>query len=573
MKASKTMSFPASSGDYDQLLRALLFSKRGTRSTGKSAWIALAVLIAGRALAQSPPTAADTAAARFEIADVHVTPKDLATTRMQANAPRNGRYEFHSASVIDLIGTAYGFDAGKILGGPSWLEMNRFDVIAKVPAGTMAEASPGSAPGALPDTLKEMLQSLLADRFKLLIRKETRPLPGYALTVGTKLQMKQADASGDTGCRYLAPTDPGDTNIRYACRGMSMDAFAALWPRLRGTPSDAVVNKTELKGLWNFDMKWPMTVASQVTGDPVGPVEAIDKQLGLKLEPQKIPTPVMVVESASEKPSPNLPGVAEALPMAPEPTAFDVATIKPTDPNYTGPSAFNSLPGGLWVGRGLSLSRLLVRAFSPSYIQMNEDLVVGIPGWAQTARFDITGKSPPGASATAHSGPMVRSLLEDRLGLKSHSEERPVSVYVLVAEKPKMKNADPASRTHCLRANPPAGSPLASLSLSCQNITMEQFADFIRNWAPGPGSPVLDSTGIKGGWDFTLTFVLTPVAAANAGAEPAQAASAAPLASDPNGGLTIIEAMERQLGLKLETQKRPMTVTVIDHVEQMPRDN
>jgi uncharacterized protein (TIGR03435 family) len=412
----------------------------------------------------------------------------------------------------------------------------------------------------------------LTDRFKLVIRQETRPLPGYALTVGTKLQMKQADAPGDTGCRYVAPTDPADTNIRYACRGMSMDAFAALWPRLRGTPSDAIVNKTELKGLWNFDMKWPRTVASQVTGDPVGPVEAIDKQLGLKLEPQQIPTPVMVIDSVNEKPSGNLPGVKEALPTTPEPTAFDVATIKPTDPDYNGPSAFLSQPGGLWVGRGLNLSRLLVRAFSPSFVQMNDDLVVGVPGWAQTARFDITGKSPAGASATARSGPMVRSLLEDRLKLKSHSEERPVSVYVMTASKPKMKKADPASRTHCIRANPPAGSSPAALSLSCQNITMEQFADFIRIRVPGPGSPVLDSTGLEGGCDFTLTYAPVRVAA-NSGAEPAQAASSAPVAADPNGGLTIIEAMEKQLGLKLETQKRPMTVTVIDHLERMPTEN
>jgi uncharacterized protein (TIGR03435 family) len=44
-------------------------------------------------------------------------------------------------------------------------------------------------------------------------------------------------------------------------------------------------------------------------------------------------------------------------------------------------------------------------------------------------------------------------------------------------------------------------------------------------------------------------------------------------ASDPDGGMTIIEALDKQLGLKLETQKRPMTVTVIDHIEQTPTDN
>ena len=511
-------------------------------------------------------------AARFEIADVHVTPKALANTFMEANPPRNGRYEFHSASMIDLIQLAYGFDDDKILGGPSWLEMDRFEVIAKVPAGTSAAPPPGSGPGALPEAVKEMLQSLLADRFKLAIRQESRPLPGYALTVDKKVQMKEGDGSGDTGCKYVPSTDPADATARFACRNMSMEAFAGFLPLLFGTRSTGVVDKTELKGLWNFDMKWPRNAAPQGAADEIG------KQLGLKLETQTIPTSVVAVVSVNETPTANVAGVAEALPMAPQPTAFDVASFKLTDPGYSGySSSLNPQPGGMWVGRGLPLSALLVRAFSPSYAQRNEDLVVGMPGWARTTRFDMTAKSPPGAPASARAGPMVRSLLEERLKLKWHTEERPVAVYVLTAGKPKMKKADPASRTHCLQVAPPAGSPPGSVSLACQNITMGQFAEAIRSGLQGPGSPVLDSTGIEGGWDFTLTFIYVRAAvAANSGgdsaAQGAQGA-VAPAASDPNGGLTIEEALEKQIGLKLETQKRPMPVTVIDRVEQTPTDN
>ena len=83
---------------------------------------------------------------------------------------------------------------------------------------------------------------------------------------------------------------------------------------------------------------------------------------------------------------------------------------------------------------------------------------------------------------------------------------------------------------------------------------------------------MLDSTGLEGGWDFTLTYTFARPAAANSGGDSAQGV-AAPAASDANGGLTIVEAIEKQLGLKLETQKRPMTVTVIDHVERTPTDN
>jgi uncharacterized protein (TIGR03435 family) len=164
---------------------------------------------------------------------------------------------------------------------------------------------------------------------------------------------------------------------------------------------------------------------------------------------------------------------------------------------------------------------------------------------------------------------MLRTLLEDRLKLKWHTEERPVSVYALVAAKPKMKKADPASRTHCIQSAPPAGAPPGSISMTCQNMTMEQFGDQIRRSLPGPGSPVLDATGLEGGWDFAFTFVYPRMPVGDAAAQGA----VAPAAPEPDGGMTIIEALDKQLGLKLETQKRPATVTVIDHIEQTPTDN
>jgi len=92
-----------------------------------------------------------------------------------------------NATMVDLVRIAYGFDTDKVLGGPSWLEMDRFDVVAKVPEDSTAE------------TQKPMLQSLLQDRFKLVVHKDTRPLPTYALTVGKKAQLKEADGKGEPG--------------------------------------------------------------------------------------------------------------------------------------------------------------------------------------------------------------------------------------------------------------------------------------------------------------------------------------------------------------------------------------
>ena len=517
----------------------------------RPALIALIALSCGVAFSQP---------AKFEITEAHVTPKVIANPYMEVTPPHDGRYEFHSASMIDLIEEAYGYPSDKILGGPSWLEMDRFEIIARVPAGTKETPPPGSQPGAISDAVKEMLKSALADRFKLVVREETKPLPGYALTVDKKPQMKEADGSGNTGCRYQPPTDPADTTAQFSCKNMTMEALAGFLSNLVGRVG--VVNKTDLNGQWNFDLKWSRNASPQAAADEIG------KQLGLKLEPQPIPTPVLTVVNVNKTPTPNAPGAAEALPPTPEPKAFDVATIKPTDPDYKGGSTFGRQSPSLWGGRGAFLSTLLVRAFSPSFIERNDDLVAGIPGWAATARYDITGRQPPRSSASARLAPMLLTLLEERLKLKWHTEERPVAVFVLTSTKPKLKKADPATRTHCLQSAPPAGSPLNSVTLTCQNMTMEQFGDEIRRSLPGPGSPVLDGTGLEGGWDFAFTFVYPRVQV-----DPSAAPSAAPVAADPDGGMTIVEAMDKQLGLKLETQKRPMTVTVIDHVEQTPTDN
>jgi uncharacterized protein (TIGR03435 family) len=99
---------------------------------------------------------------------------------------------------------------------------------------------------------------------------------------------------------------------------------------------------------------------------------------------------------------------------------------------------------------------------------------------------------------------------------------------------------------------------------------MQQFADTLQYGSPELRWPVADATGIEGGWDFTLTF--GPGAAAGGGGD-VPAAGDAPSASEPTGRYTSIEALEKELGLKLEKQRRPMPVVAIDHIEQRPTDN
>jgi len=528
---------------------------------------------------------------KFEAADIRVSPK-MQFPFVRTGPVRGGRYEVKQATIVDLVHLAYDIDADKVLGGPSWLEMDRFDVIAKVP------------PGTTPDDQRLMLQSLLADRFKLTIHKETKPLPTYALVAGKKPQLKPAEGTEDSGCKPQSSGEgpgemrimvggavmggasgttqtlilgPGGT-IQYACRNMTMEAFAAGLPRMMGSQlgPNPIVEDTGLKGRWNFDVRWSIGMFGPMgmnQGDRISVAEAMEKQLGLKLEERQVPTPVMVVDSVNEKPSENPPGTADILPVVPPPTEFEVASVKPAEPGGRGMVNFRTQPGGRFTANGIPLRMLVNQAFLA-----NQDQVVGLPAFADTERFDINAKAPgdagmsPGVDREAIA-PMLRALLVDRFKMTYHTEERQMPAYTLVAGKAKMKKADPASRTSCKDKPAPPGSPPASRVLECQNVTMAQFADRLRMTTGDFNLGVTDSTGLEGTWDFTLSFSMNFMAFGPRGGGDAGPAGGPAAPPDPNGGLTIFEAVEKQLGLKLEKQKRSVQVTVIDHIEQKPTEN
>lgn len=528
---------------------------------------------------------------KFEIADVHVSAKTQ-NPFGRALPVRGDRYEIKTATMVDLIRFAYGYDPDKILGGPNWLEMDHYDLVAKVP------------PDTSPETQKLMLQSLLADRFKLVVHKENKPLPTYALTVGKKPQLKESDGTGETGCHPQsssgAPQQGGgrimfsdssgtittlnisaDGTIQYNCRNVTMAAFVEALHGMFGASlgTNPVLDETGLKGAWNFDLRYSMGLIGPMSNntDRITVVEAVDKQLGLKLEQKPVPTPVMVVDSVNEMPTANPPNLAEVLPPLTVPTEFEVASIKPADTTPTqGPRmmGIRTQPGGRITANNTPLRMLIYRALDAT----NNDQVVGLPTFADSERFDIIAKAPStGPSAAALDmdavSPMIRALLVDRFKMTYHKEERPVTAYSLVSAKPRMKKADPASRSSCKNSPPPPGAPPATRILTCQNVTMAQFADRLQGMTQELVWPIVDATGIEGGWDFTLTFSMAfPAALAGRGGD-APPANAGPSAADPTGGYTVFEAMEKELGLKLEMQKRPMPVFVIDHIEQKPTDN
>jgi uncharacterized protein (TIGR03435 family) len=588
-------------------------------------YLSFAVVLCGAAFAQTAETASPEAKSaeakpKFEVADVHVS---TATTNLFAKGPfiRGSRYELRTANMVDLIRAAYNMDAEKVLGGPSWLEMDRFDVIAKAP------------PKSTPETLSAMLQGLLVERFQLVVHNDTQPVPAYKLTVGKHPTLKKADVSeegpkdgapvgmGSTpGCKFTMPPPPGPPagggapgpmvpTFTYTCHNITMEAFARDMRRMIAIQQylgdTQVVDETELKGSWDFTFKYSLRGPVATAGDTITIFDAMEKQLGLKLERVKVPTAVLVVDSVNRKPTDNLAGVREALQIAAPPTEFEVADVKPTAPDFKG-MRFNIQPGGRVNLGGVTLRFLMEQAWN-----VRGDMLVGAPKWLDTERFDIVAKAPTITSASgAGSGQqididaiwlMFRALLADRFQLKVHNEERPVAAYTLVSVKPKLKKADPASRTRFQEGPAPDAkdprntNPALSRLVTVQNMTMAQFAEQLQRIAPGYiQSPVLDATGLEGAWDFALNFSPAgmaqmgagrgggrggdgggpaPVGAAAPGGAPAPGMGAAPEASDPSGGLTLLQAIEKQLGLKLEMQKRPVAVLVIDHIEQKPTEN
>ena len=531
------------------------------------------------------------AAPRFPIADVHAVVK-TPNSFVRGGFYRGGRYELHNATMLDLVRIAYGFDPDKVLGGPAWATRDAFDVVATAPSGTT------------PESLKTMLQGLLAERFSLVVHRDTKPVPAYAITVGKTPLLKEADGSGETGCKVVsnvaenAVSAPGVNIVRanlngnnvhlnlsepipFACRNMTMAAFADGLRAMIGAAAYITnipaVDQTELKGKWNFEVKWTLRQggpAAANAGTPVTMFDTFDK-LGLRLELTKAPFPVIVVDSANETPTANSPGVTEKL--ATHSTGFEVVDLKPAMPFPNSGVNNGGGRGGLFFqgpGRlgmqGQSVKGLIAAAWNLT----GPDQVTGGPKSAETVLFDFAAlmnvpELVPGFPVIGNgqfdidsARLMLQELLKERFKLVVHEESGSVPGYELAAVKPTLKKADPAKKPGCNEGpapgekDPRTDNPAASRLVTCLNTSVAEFLTELRNRASGylaQMPPALDKTGIEGKYDITLNF--SPAGAAGAGA------------------ITLFDALEKQLGLKLQMGKRPGTVLVIDHCEENPIDN
>jgi uncharacterized protein (TIGR03435 family) len=528
--------------------------------------LAVFVLLSVPSLAQPPAVSKS-----FVIADVHTSPF-TPNPFMHGNSIQGDRYFLTQATMVDLIATAYGVDAANVHGGPTWLERDRYDIRAKVP------------PKTTQDDVKVMLRALLADRFHLVVKTGTAPMPTYILSAGPgKPKMTESEGTGEGSCIPVPPPQNppagAPSYITVNCKNLTMPALADTLHNFAGGYLDQpVVDETNLAGAWDFTIKWTGRGDLEKQGaDGISIFAAVEKELGLKLELKTSLRPVFQVASVDETPTPNDANIAEALPEPPA-APFEVTVIKPSAPDEKG---YGRITGDQVETRAIPLVFLIT--FGWDLNPNDKESIANAPKWLDSTKFDILAKAGANVRVDKFSSgnlinyedlrSMVRAMIAERFQMKWHMEDRPVTAYTLVAANPRLKpTADPTERTKCKEGPGPDGkdpriaSPVLNRLITCQNMTLAQIGDELQRVAPGYFyHTVIDGTGLKGSYDFTLSFssadkILPPTGdAANN--------------SDPNGALSVFDAVNKQLGLKLEKTNRPYPVLVIDHIDETPTEN
>jgi len=248
---------------------------------------------------------------------------------------------------------------------------------------------------------------------------------------------------------------------------------------------------------------------------------------------------------------------------------FEVALIKPNKSGATNGSA-GPQPGGRWVMVNAPVARLIRAAYPGPTSQ-----VIGAPAWVNSDRYDIAAKAE-GEVTVGQMEAMLRALLADRFKLVVRVESREQEVYALALARtdrrlgPELRLATldcaqfvelrPASGSNLPpRANgaPPCGLSADGRKLYSGGLTMAQLA---RNISSAAGRVVIDKTGLNGYYEFTLEYAARPN-------------NVAGLPDDPGDNRpSLFTALQEQLGLKLESQRAPVDVLVIERIERPTED-
>jgi uncharacterized protein (TIGR03435 family) len=233
---------------------------------------------------------------------------------------------------------------------------------------------------------------------------------------------------------------------------------------------------------------------------------------------------------------------------------FDLVVIKP---NNGGPGTMiQNQMGGKFVLTGVNLRLLISLAYDVRDFQ-----ITGGPGWAATDRFDVEAKVDGATERLSMEAarPMLQKLMEDRFQLKVRRDSKEMPIYGLGIAKggSKLKpNVDKPGPRIMMGRGVMSGDKVA------MNMLVQQLSQLT-------GRVVVDKTELKGDYDFKLEF--TPEAGQGGLIGPPPPPRPDAPAADPNS-VSIFTALQEQLGLKLDSQKGPVDVLVIDHAEK-PSEN
>jgi uncharacterized protein (TIGR03435 family) len=231
--------------------------------------------------------------------------------------------------------------------------------------------------------------------------------------------------------------------------------------------------------------------------------------------------------------------------------SFEVASLKPTDPSYSGRTIRAPRDGNTLIIRGLSPGELIRLAFGPGGgVSMPPDLMIGGPKWIEDGRYDLDAKAS-GVTNQQDRLEMLKTLMVERCRLAFHYEVRQTSVYVLTVGKGgvKMKARSPGD----------GGEPFTirdkgDLHFLCRDTSINTLAQFLSSQVLN--RPVLERTGLPGNFDFELAW------------NPDETQFGGAIHRRPDSALPDLVTAIRGLGLRLESAKAPVQHLVIDHLEK-----
>ena len=264
---------------------------------------------------------------------------------------------------------------------------------------------------------------------------------------------------------------------------------------------------------------------------------------------------------------------------------FEVASIKPSPPPAPGMAILVGCRGGpgssdpaLYTCQNISLSNLVTMAYRIAYYELSA------PDWATVTRFDLRAKMPEDTTKE-QLALMMQSLLADRFKLAVHRESREIQRYELTVAKngPKFKEAAapaPADSAAIAPGPPkldkegyPVIGPRGGMAIMYDKarlyqpeMTMTMLAGQLSAQMRGP---VVDATGLTGKYEISLYWsagdsLRTAAPTPGGGPTPVDTVSTGP---------DLKQALQEQLGLRVESKKGPVEFVIVDHAEKTPTEN